>query len=327
MPFNTAQNLFTSASFSPILIPKKVLKASRYGFNGKMKDNEVEGEGDIYDYGARMLDVRLGRWLSEDAHFGKYPAITPFGFSLNSPLLFYDLDGKDAVVTVQKNENGGGSIIISSTIYITGAGANEFNAKEFTNQAEKMYKNGLYIDENGNKFDISFKVDFKYVEDKSKIKLQDGENILEYNRNEIISEVPCKTITQTETSAKDGVTSIKVEITQTAGKSGEIGKADNVGKSYKATLHEALHLLGLSDRYSEGKGKSGERVTTPHQGFENDPMGSYEGKELNQIHYNNYGKAFANKEAGKYILKNKIDINPNNGKLNGAATKKDEAKK
>jgi len=39
-------------------------KSARYGFNGKEKLNELEGEGDAYDYGARMYDARLGRWLS-----------------------------------------------------------------------------------------------------------------------------------------------------------------------------------------------------------------------------------------------------------------------
>ena len=95
MPFNTAQNLFTSASFSPILIPKKVLKATRYGFNGKMKDNEVEGEGDVYDYGARMYDSRLGRFLSVDPLTKKFPMLTPYQFASNSPIDGTDLDGKE----------------------------------------------------------------------------------------------------------------------------------------------------------------------------------------------------------------------------------------
>jgi len=65
-----------SYSFIPILSQRKVSKASRYGFNGKMKDNEVEGEGDIYDFSARMYDARLGRWLSLDPDQNLYANLT-----------------------------------------------------------------------------------------------------------------------------------------------------------------------------------------------------------------------------------------------------------
>jgi hypothetical protein len=34
----------------------EVRKTCRYGFNDKEKDNEVYGEGDSYDYGARMFN-------------------------------------------------------------------------------------------------------------------------------------------------------------------------------------------------------------------------------------------------------------------------------
>jgi RHS repeat-associated protein len=40
--------------------------AYRYGFNGKEKNNEISGEGNSYDFGARIYDPRLGRWLSTD---------------------------------------------------------------------------------------------------------------------------------------------------------------------------------------------------------------------------------------------------------------------
>ena len=35
----------------------------KYGFNGKEKDNEVNVDGGDYDFGARIYDSRLGRWL------------------------------------------------------------------------------------------------------------------------------------------------------------------------------------------------------------------------------------------------------------------------
>src|SRR4249919_2797107 len=35
----------------------------RYGFNGKENDNEVKGQGDQQDYGMRIYDSRLGRFL------------------------------------------------------------------------------------------------------------------------------------------------------------------------------------------------------------------------------------------------------------------------
>ena len=51
--------------------------AYRYGFNGKEKDNELYGEGNAYDFGARINDPRLGRWLSLDPLAAKYPPAAP----------------------------------------------------------------------------------------------------------------------------------------------------------------------------------------------------------------------------------------------------------
>ncbi len=69
-----------------------------FGFNGKERDNETYGEGNAYDFEARLLDTRLGRWLSVDPKTGKYPHETPFAFVSNNPLVCMDPDGEEKIV-------------------------------------------------------------------------------------------------------------------------------------------------------------------------------------------------------------------------------------
>ena len=79
-------------------LPNTFLKSTRYGFNGKLKDNEIEGEGDVYDYGMRMLDVRLGRFLRVDPLERSFPMLTPYQYASNSPISGIDLDGLEKVI-------------------------------------------------------------------------------------------------------------------------------------------------------------------------------------------------------------------------------------
>ncbi len=65
----------------------------RYGFNGKENDNEVKGEGNQQDYGMRIYDPRLGRFLSVDPLSKSFPHYTPYQFAGNKPIAFIDLDG------------------------------------------------------------------------------------------------------------------------------------------------------------------------------------------------------------------------------------------
>lgn len=69
----------------------------RYGFNGKENDNEVKGEGNQQDYGMRISDPRLGRFLSVDPITKQYPELTPYQFASNSPIEALDIDGLEAV--------------------------------------------------------------------------------------------------------------------------------------------------------------------------------------------------------------------------------------
>jgi RHS repeat-associated protein len=65
----------------------------RYGFNGKENDNEVKGEGNQIDYGMRIYDPRLGKFLSVDLLTRKYPMLSPFQYASNRPIDGIDLDG------------------------------------------------------------------------------------------------------------------------------------------------------------------------------------------------------------------------------------------
>jgi RHS repeat-associated protein len=65
----------------------------RYGFNGKENDNEVKGEGNQQDYGMRVYDPRVGKFLSVDPWATDFPDIAPYVFAGNSPLLFVDVLG------------------------------------------------------------------------------------------------------------------------------------------------------------------------------------------------------------------------------------------
>lgn len=68
--------------------------AYRYGFNGKEKDDELKGEGNSYDFGARMLDPRVGRWFAVDPQALRAPQISPYVYVDNDPIRNIDPDGE-----------------------------------------------------------------------------------------------------------------------------------------------------------------------------------------------------------------------------------------
>jgi RHS repeat-associated protein len=82
----------------------------RFGFNGKPKDNEVNGNGNLYDYGFRIFNPSISRFLSLDPLTKKFPELTPFQFASNSPIMAIDLDGLEAFAVYNKATNSLGII-------------------------------------------------------------------------------------------------------------------------------------------------------------------------------------------------------------------------
>ena len=89
-----------------MLVPTRhgtsITNGYRYGFNGKEKDDELKGEGNSYDYGFRMQNSRIGRFLSVDPLTKSYPELTPYQFAGNSPIVAIDLDGLEPEYIIDK---------------------------------------------------------------------------------------------------------------------------------------------------------------------------------------------------------------------------------
>ena len=79
----------------------------RFGFNGKENDNESKGLGNQQDYGNRIYDPRLGKFLSVDPLSTNFPWYTPYQFAGDKPIIAIDLDGlEEYVVTKELYRNG-----------------------------------------------------------------------------------------------------------------------------------------------------------------------------------------------------------------------------
>jgi RHS repeat-associated protein len=67
----------------------------RFGFNGKENDNEVKGVGDQIDYGMRVYDPRIGRFLSTDPFSIHFPYYSAYQYAGDKPVWATDLDGAE----------------------------------------------------------------------------------------------------------------------------------------------------------------------------------------------------------------------------------------
>ena len=76
----------------------------RYGFNGKEKDQDGEfGRLTDYDYGFRIYNPAVGRFLSVDPLRAEYPWYTPYQFAGNMPIAAIDLDGLEPYFSYYPN--------------------------------------------------------------------------------------------------------------------------------------------------------------------------------------------------------------------------------
>lgn len=256
------------------------------------KDNQVKGQGNSLDFGARIYDSRLGRWLSLDPKATKYPGHSPYHFSLNSPLMCRDPDGRDVEVAIKRNpQGGGGTMTFRSTVFVSGS-----NAAAIVDQSNKAFgewknKSGTYTDKGGNKWQVQIEMTFKVAtsEDIERIKNakaeQAGENLLAADLGaggRAFSGIQSQEYSKSRGGKFAG-----------SGNQARIASTDGG----RTAIHENLHTYGLGDRYTDvsyemsidgvSTGKRTNVISKDHVGFEGDIMNS--GWGLSQSHIDNLG--------------------------------------
>jgi RHS repeat-associated protein len=112
-----------------------------FGFNGQEKETEITNTDSHLDFGERIYDSRLGRFLSIDPKYRSFPSLSSYVFAGNSPIVMVDLFGEKGTIYIQVMKNKEGKPVVS---------------KETMDKVKKM------IEEKGKKLNVDWKVEIVY---------------------------------------------------------------------------------------------------------------------------------------------------------------------
>ncbi len=129
----------------------------RYGFNGKEKDDEVKGSGAQYDYGFRIYDPRVGRFLSVDPLTQSYPWYTPYQFAGNKPTIAIDLDGlEEKTIIHHLSKHPDGQFYVKSIDVAIDHNVRFINYDAATGKKSETARTNVYAEYGGKTSELGF---------------------------------------------------------------------------------------------------------------------------------------------------------------------------
>jgi RHS repeat-associated protein len=235
--------LVSATDYAPFGAPlaSRTYQASeyRFSFNGQEKIDEINGAGNDLDFGARVYDARLGRWMAGDPLEYKYPGVSPYNFSLNIPIMVNDPDGKDFRVSITKGKNGVNVITIESTIHLYGP-----DAEVLFSQIKGFTANGV-VNIDGQEYQINITVAYT-------VNAKLNEAIPAEVHDRIETNLDTRKYKSMGVDRGDNIAYINSKLFMPFAGVTAQGEDDTKVKNVKpeTLIHESLHMLGLDERYS-----------------------------------------------------------------------------
>ena len=119
--------------------------AYRYGFNGKEEDSNSEWGGQShYDYGFRIYNPSIAKFLSVDPLATNYPYFSPYQFAGNKPVMFIDLDGAEELPYWDRSEYNTTEGALSKGLRFSGN-----SLKSIYNDAAGTWNYGVQVTKTG----------------------------------------------------------------------------------------------------------------------------------------------------------------------------------
>ena len=194
---------------------------TRYLFNGMEADDEVKGDGNSYNFGARMSDSRLGRWMSVDAHSSKYPSQSPYNLNDNNPVFFIDKDGNDAIGIISGN-----TITIKASLNVYNEGKNKIDIEKMQKSINKCYNSTFTTKIDGKIYNVKFDITVKEISKENLTKIMEpGGNY--------VQPMP---------------SNYRSNVQEAGGHYGKFAEGQYDNPTYP---HELGHFIGLDDQYKD----------------------------------------------------------------------------